>query len=91
MDFSYKERRKKPNGKCLLKKLFRTWWHFLIIPALKKTRQEDHCEFEASQGYVRPCLAKRRKKKEEEETQERSCPPWKSVEVGVLLDLGFEG
>lgn len=34
---------------------------------------------------------KKGKKKEEEETQERSCPPWKSVEVGVLLDLGFEG
>jgi hypothetical protein len=34
-------------------------WHTLLIPALKKLRQED-CELEANQGYkARCCLIKR--------------------------------
>jgi hypothetical protein len=34
------------------------WWYTLVIPALRRQREED-CEFEASLDYVRPCLKKK--------------------------------
>jgi hypothetical protein len=34
------------------------WWHTLVIPALRRLRQEN-CEFKSSLGYIaRPCLKK---------------------------------
>jgi hypothetical protein len=48
------------NGARLMK------WCMLVIPALRKQRQESHA-FQASLGYVeRPCLKKEKKKKKEE-------------------------
>ena len=28
------------------------WWHLLLIPALKRQRQVDLCEFEVSMVYI---------------------------------------
>jgi hypothetical protein len=30
------------------------WWHVPLIPALRRQRQEDLCEFEASLVYTSP-------------------------------------
>jgi hypothetical protein len=45
--------------KVLLKNIpLARWWCTLVIPALRRLRQEA-CEFEVSLGYIaRPCLKK---------------------------------
>ena len=37
-------------------KVGQIWWHMLLIPAFKKQREVDLCEFKIGLGYiVRPC------------------------------------
>jgi hypothetical protein len=44
---------------CVLDPKCRTWWHTLVIPALRRQRQEDSEFVEASLSYrVRPCSKK---------------------------------
>jgi hypothetical protein len=47
------------------------WWSMLIIPALRRLRQED-LKFEDCLGHIgRPCLKKKKERKEGRKEKER--------------------
>jgi hypothetical protein len=44
------------------KELAWRWWYAPLIPAFRRQRQADFCEFKVSQSYpAKPCLQKERK------------------------------
>jgi hypothetical protein len=44
------------------------WWHMPLTPVLRRQKQADFCELQASQGFtVKPCLINGERKSKERE------------------------